>query len=126
MSSDTIREVLDADESRCRALVSNDLDALAKILHDELVYTHSSGTSDGKEGILANVRSGKVKYRTLRRDNVKVTMFGDTARMNGHIVLETTRDGIERTLDNLFLSLWVKTAGTWQMAAWASTPLPPR
>jgi len=125
MSNDTAREVLDADERRCQALVANDLEALSWILHDDLIYTHSNATSDSKTGILDNVRYGKVKYRALRRDKVTVRIFGDTARMNGHIVLETTRDGVERTLDNVFLSVWVKTAGTWQMAAWASTPMPP-
>ncbi|MFH1184325.1 MAG: nuclear transport factor 2 family protein [Chloroflexota bacterium] len=124
MSSDTVQEVLDADERRCQALVANDFDALARILHDELVYTHSNATSDSKDGLLDNVRSGKVKYRALRRDNVTVRIFGDTARMNGHIVLETTRDGVETVRDIVFLSVWVKTAGSWQMAAWASTPIP--
>lgn len=125
MSSDVVEELLQADERRCQALVANDVDALERLLHDELAYTHSSAVTDGKVGFLNNVRSGKVKYRAMRRDGVRVRVYGDAATINGHIILDTTRDGVQRRHDNLFLSVWVKTRGSWQLAAWASTPVPP-
>ncbi len=125
MSAGAIQEILDADQRRCQALLENDLHALESLLHDELSYTHSSAVTDGKPAFLGNLRSGKVKYHALVRDRVRVRVFGAAATMNGRVTLEATRDGVRRKHDNLFLSVWVKTRGSWQMAAWASTAIPP-
>ncbi|MCY1234018.1 hypothetical protein D9M72_465850 [compost metagenome] len=51
-------------------------------------------------------------------------VHGDTAVIEGHVLLHAMVDGTRRRLDNRFLSVWLRDAGHWRMLAWASTPIP--
>lgn len=124
MSNDSELDVRTADDARNRAMIEADYDALESLLGEELVYTHGNATSDDKPGYMTNLRSGKVRYLSVQRDNVKVKVYGNAAIMHGKVVLHTRRDGAERTLHNAFMNVWVKGSGGWQMVAWVSTPLP--
>ena len=62
MSSD--KEILALEDERYAAMCSGDFAALEAMLHDELLYTHSSGLTDTKVTWLASLRSGKTNYRS--------------------------------------------------------------
>ena len=61
MSSD--KEILALEDKRYAAMCGGDFAALEAMLHDELLYTHSSGLTDTKATWLASLRSGKTNYR---------------------------------------------------------------
>lgn len=122
--SDPRADVLEADRRRYAAMIGNDFEALDALLGEQLVYTHSDARSDDKARYLERLRAGVVRYLAARAAQVTLSLYGDTAVMNGEVVLRTRRGDVERTLDNLFLSVWVRQAGSWRMVAWASTPRP--
>jgi hypothetical protein len=62
MSSD--EEILALEDKRYAAMCSGDFAALEAMLHDDLLYTHSSGLTDTKATWLASLRSGKTKYKS--------------------------------------------------------------
>ena len=62
MSSD--KEILALEDKRYAAMCGGDFAALEAMLHDELLYTHSSGLTDTKATWLASLRSGKTKYKS--------------------------------------------------------------
>lgn len=113
-----------AEDARYRAMTSNDLAALAGLLGDDLIYTHSSAVVDDKASYLDALRTGKVKYLAAKRDGVRIRGYGDTAVVHGHARIEAEINGERRSLDNLFVNVWVKRAGGWQMVHWASTAIP--
>ncbi len=51
------------DAKRFAAQVKNDVDTLASLLADDLVYTHSSSVVDGKTTYIDSLRTGKTKLR---------------------------------------------------------------
>jgi ketosteroid isomerase-like protein len=122
MSTET--EIQAAEDARYRAMTSNDLAALAGLLGEDLIYTHSSAVVDDKASYLESLRSGKVKYLAARRDGVRIRGYGDTAVVHGHAQIEAEINGERRSLDNLFVNVWVRRAGGWQMVHWASTAIP--
>src|SRR5262249_58891 len=77
MSSD--KEILALEDKRYAAMCSGDFAALEAMLHDELLYTHSSGLTDTKVTWLASLRSGKTKYKSAACSDRKVRLVGDTA-----------------------------------------------
>lgn len=117
-------EIQAAEDARYRAMTSNDLAALASLLGDDLIYTHSSAVVDDKSSYLESLRSGKVKYLAAKRDGVKIRGYGDMAIVHGHAQVEAEINGEHRSLDNLFVNVWAKRAGAWQMVHWASTAIP--
>jgi len=117
-------EIHAAEDARYRAMTSRDLAALSALLGDDLVYTHSSAVVDGKTSYLASLASGRVRYLAAQRDGVSIRAYGDTAVVHGHAQVEAEIDGERRSLDNMFVNVWVRRPDGWQMVHWASTAIP--
>jgi ketosteroid isomerase-like protein len=86
MSSD--KEILALEDKRYAAMCGGDFAALEAMLHDELLYTHSSGLTDTKATWLASLRSGKTKYKSATCSDRKVRLAGDTALVTGRAAIE--------------------------------------
>jgi ketosteroid isomerase-like protein len=110
-------EVLKAEEERCRAVEDTDWAALAKVLGDDFIYTHSTGKNETKEEWMTGIQSRK---RAIVRSDLKVRSFGDVALVSGASVNRYAEpfDG-----DSFFgsvldvLQVWVKRDGSWQLVA---------
>src|SRR5262245_61116176 len=63
----TAEEALTHEDARYAAQTSNDFAAMEKLFGDDLVYIHSSAVVDGKKEYIESMRSGRVKYRSMRR-----------------------------------------------------------
>jgi ketosteroid isomerase-like protein len=117
-------EVLAAEDARYAAMIAQDFDALGRLLADDLLYTHSTAVTDTKADYIAALRSGKYRYKAARREGVTVRIYGTTAIVNGRASIDVDVDGVPRTVSNVFVNVWVRSATGWQMTAWQSTPLP--
>ena len=107
MSSE--KEILDLEDKRYAAMCGGDFAALERMLHDELLYTHSSGLTDTKATWLASLRSGKTKYKSAVCSDHKVRLAGDTALVTGRATIEAEVNGQPRSLRLVFLNAWTKT-----------------
>jgi hypothetical protein len=56
--------VLAAQKERMQAMVRGDVEALSRLLPDDLTYTHASGVIDTKASLLSSIQSGKLKYKS--------------------------------------------------------------
>ena len=117
------KEILALEDKRFAAM-TGDLAALEALLHDDLLYTHSSGLTDTKASWLASMRSGKTKYKSGAWSERKVRFAGDTAFVTGRAQIEAEVNGAPRTLRLVFLNAWTKTPKGWKFIAWQSTPQP--
>src|SRR6266478_4847580 len=122
MSSD--KEILALEDKRYAAMCGGDFAALEVMLHDELLYTHSSGLTDTKATWLASLRSGRTKYKNAACSDRKVRLAGDTALVTGRAAIEAEINGQPRSLRLVFLNAWTKTPKGWKFIAWQSTPQP--
>src|SRR5262245_3178990 len=110
MSSD--KEILALEDKRYAAMCGGDFAALEAMLHDELLYTYSSGLTDTKDTWLASLRLGKRKYKSAACSDRKVRLAGDTALVTGRAAIEAEINGQPRSLNG------------WKFIAWQSTPQP--
>lgn len=124
--TDAERSVFDADDARCQALMDNDLEALAQLMADDIIYTHSSATVENKDQYLESLRSGRLRYRSVQRKNEQLRVFGQVAVMHGRAIMQVDINGQTKDLNNLFQSVWVERDGRWELASWASTVIPPQ
>src|SRR5690606_25158654 len=88
MQSDAERRLFEADDERCRAMLANDLDALERVLADDVVYTHSSAVVEGKAQYLQALREGRSRYLAVRRQSAQVRLYGPVAVMHGHVIMQ--------------------------------------
>jgi ketosteroid isomerase-like protein len=124
MSKETQDTIRTLEERRYLAMCKADASTLEALLADALVYTHSSGTIDGKESYLAGVRARKWNYRKIERPVENIDVHGDCAIVSGQIRIDILIDGNAKILNSRYTDVWIKGPKGWQMAAWQSTPMP--
>jgi len=117
-------EVLAAENRRHEALLGPDLPTLERLFHDQLSFAHSSGVRDTKDEYLAKIRNGYYDYLRIDHPVERVDVLGDTAVVVGRMTADLEVEGTAKTINNLALAVWTRTAGGWQLVAYASTPLP--
>ena len=119
------REMIKAlDEERMAAVVAGDLDALDRILADDLTYVHTSAAIDTKASIMEGISSGRLNYKKMAPRDVRVRDYGDSAVLRGQADVEVTSGGNDLTFSLEFTEVYVNGDAGWQMVAWQSTRLP--
>lgn len=116
--------ILALETRRYAAMTANDLDALAALFHDDMIYTHSSGVVDTKASYIETLRSGRTRYLEVEQREQTVKLLGDVALVIGasHIEVDVTVNGekVRKSLDLRSLAVWTATPAGWQFIAWQS------
>jgi ketosteroid isomerase-like protein len=102
---------------------ANNPDLVAPLLADKFVSTGSDGKVASKAESLANAKA--TKYSSVDYDDVKVTVFGNTAIATGGFKAKGT-DASGKPLDvtERFTDTWMKmSGGKWQCVASHSSPV---
>jgi len=113
-------DVLAAMESLKEAMIHRDGAALEKLLNDDLMYTHSTGSFENKAEMMKAITSGKSVIEKLEFSNTTVRIYGDTALVKGRVDLwHSPTDIVHMDI----LHVWVKKPGGWRLAARQATRL---
>lgn len=118
------KEILGLEDQRLAAMVARDFGALEKLVHEDLLYTHSSGITDTKASWLESMKAGKTKYKSASTSDRQVRFFGEVALVRGKAAIEAEINGQPRSLKLFFLNAWTRTPQGWKFAAWQSCPQP--
>jgi len=118
------KEILALEDKRCAAMTARDADALAAMLHVDLVYTHSSAVVDDKATYVDAIRSGRTRYHSIERSEERVRAYGDTALVTGNAEIEVDVNGQHKSLRLCYLDVWTRTPQGWKFVAWQSTARP--
>ena len=107
---------------RFNAMTRGDVDALQRMLADDLVYTHSSGRTDTKSTLVDSLRSGRLRYDSVQPRSVVVLRgTASAAIVSGEAAVRVKSDGSPAAFDIRFTEVDVLRHGEWQLAAWQST-----
>jgi uncharacterized protein (TIGR02246 family) len=102
---------------------TNNPDLVAPLLADKFINTGSDGKVTNRAESLANAKA--TKYESVDYDDLKVTVFGDTAIATGGFKAKGT-DPAGKPLDiqERFTDTWVKMPnGQWQCVASQGSPV---
>jgi hypothetical protein len=115
--------LLQAEAARQAALLNDDLDALEARLHEELVFTHTTGRVDSKSSWMTSRRANVLRYVRLDPSDVKVLVCRDggvlTCLMDMAMQRVATGELIE--LNVRLTQAWVLSNGIWKLAAYQAT-----
>jgi len=102
---------------------TNNPDLAAPLLADKIVVTMSNGKVMNKAELLADAKA--TKYVSAEYEDVKVTVFGDTAIATGGFKAKgTDASGKPFDTNERFTDTWVKMPnGKWQCVATHESPL---
>lgn len=117
-------EVVKAEDARYAAQMANDFYAMDRLIADDLVYIHSSSVVDTKQSYIDSMRSGMVKYKVMRRSDVKVRTFGCIATLTGLGNFDVQLNDKDLSIELRFHSIWAKRDGKLQFVSWQATRTP--
>lgn len=117
-------EVLAAQRARFDATVEGNLDALERLMADDLTYVHTSARQESKAENIAALREGRIAYRAIDTGDLAVRVEGDTALITGLADVTLRGAAADVVLHLRFLDVWARRSGLWQEVAWQSTRLP--
>jgi citrate synthase len=118
--SATIREL---ERRRFAAMTAADVDTLADLLADDLIYTHSDASRDDKASYLARVADGTFGYGRIDHVEHEVVVHEDTVLVIGEMRTRAVVRGVPRPIHNRGLSVWVRNADRWELTAYHPTPV---
>src|SRR5262249_6548702 len=123
----TAEDVLRAEDARYAAQIANDFTAMERMFGTDLVYIRSvDGAVADKSAYIESMRSGTVKYRGMRRSDVRVRTYGCLAMITGFFELDLTVRGGDLSEQSRFHSVWAKRGQGMQFVSWQSTRIPPK
>ena len=117
-------EVLALDERRLKAMIAADVGELEKLLHAGLKYTHSSGLVDSKDSYIRGVRDKLWDYQSIKTSNEVVSVYGETALVHCRLQIDLKVKNVQKQVDSLALTVWIRDEGRWQVLAVHSTAYP--
>jgi ketosteroid isomerase-like protein len=114
--STAAKEVLEASEALDRAMVGENMSAMAALLSDQLEYTNQFGEILSKAQWLDNIASEKLKHVSFDHKVASLHLYGDAAVLTGisHTVFEYK--GAVSTTPRRFTRFFVKQDGKWLLA----------
>jgi hypothetical protein len=124
-TSDVEKALLTLDQKRADAQVRADIGVLEAILGDDLTFVHASGAVQSKADFLADLKSGKRVYKSVKSSGVHVRVFGHVAVITGESDIIVVNDQKEHELSLRVTEVYADRNRHWQMIAYQSTRMSP-
>ena len=122
---DAAQAVKQLDNELNSAARRNDAAALERIFADEYTCTNAVGAVTTKTQIIANIKSGDLKYESIHNDDVMLRVYGETAVVTGRATVKLTNRGQAVNGQFRFTRVYAKMPGGWQAVAAQSTRIEP-
>ncbi|MGH9354876.1 MAG: nuclear transport factor 2 family protein, partial [Terriglobia bacterium] len=112
------KEILQVEHQRNQAMLSHDTAVLNRMYVPDLAWTNPSGESLTKAQVLADLRTGRQKFFSIKHDQIQFHIYGNAVLVNGRSrsALEY-RGKVSRTVTRRFLNVYVNESGKWRLIA---------
>jgi ketosteroid isomerase-like protein len=97
--------------------VSRDVDALARLLSDDITSGSSEGKWLNKAQMIADLKTGEYQATFAEADDMKVRVFGDVAIITGRTTEKSRFKGVDSSGQYIWTDTWVLRDGKWLCAA---------
>ncbi|WP_043310426.1 nuclear transport factor 2 family protein [Pseudomonas sp. ML96] len=118
-----VQEILQLEQQRQQALMSEDQAAIERLFAEDLVYVHTTGLVQTKAQYLEYARTA-VRYLEVQRGELQVQSLGEgVLLMSGPQcnVLQKRSGGDAIRAEGFASQVWVKREESWQMVLFHGT-----
>jgi len=116
-------QIKQLERGRQDAFVRNDVDALDRDTTNDYTTINGSGKLSTKPQMMQSLRQAKTKVLSVKLDDLKARIYGDTAVLTGDYRDVNVREGVQHETHALFTRIFVKSNGRWQAVAYQQTPV---
>jgi ketosteroid isomerase-like protein len=118
-------EVLAASDAWRQAMMKKDAAGLRKLLHEDLIYSHSNARSQTKAEVIQATTTGKTTIEAIDFSDVTVRVIGTAALIRANVEMRNNADGKSTTNHLNVLHVWLKGPGGWQLVGRQATLVSP-
>lgn len=115
--TDTAQTLKALEEKWVAALTKSDTATLDSILSDSYVDTDEHGQRTDKQGVLSVLKSGDLKFESIKLSDVQVHRYGDAAVVTGAAVQAGNFKGQPLMPKIVFTDTFVRQNGKWRAVA---------
>lgn len=108
---------------RNQAMVRGDTATLDRTTADDYTVINPSGQLGNKAQMLADIRSGDLKYQAIEVEDVTVRFYGDAAILSGRRTVKGQHRGKDISGKDRFTRVYVKRNAQWRAAWFQTTPV---
>lgn len=123
MADDSQQQVLKVEHAIGEAVVRRDADFMDRLWGDDFTYTGIRGEVKSKRDVLAEFKSGELRFSLMKFDDVKVRVYGETAVATGRATTKGQSNQGEISGEFRYTRVYVKRNGAWVLVAFQATPL---
>ena len=110
-------EVIKIGQEYDQAWLRQDAAAFERLLADDAVLTDESGKVSHKAEVIADAKSGAVKFEVGKSEDLKRYFYGNTVVVSGRWIEQSTNQGKPFAGNSQNTTVYVKRNGTWQVVA---------
>ena len=122
LETSALDEVRSLERRRIEATRNNDVDALAPLLDDNLIYINSVGGIYDKKSYLSDIRTHCLTYdRDFDVLETETRTFDDLVILIGVMLGHSRFEGEQQVFHFRCLSIWRLNDNQWRMVAWQSS-----
>ena len=111
------QQILALHEAGDKALMSADVEVLARIFADDYVQYNDAGQAFTKRDVLENFRTGAIRYPSIVSTGRLIRVFGETAVVHGSETDEVESGGKRFAVRYVYLDVLLKRDGEWKLVA---------
>ena len=113
--------VLAAEQKWVDAVIHRDGATLEKLMSSDILYTHSSATTQTRAEFIKAATTGSTRYTSIDFSDAVVRQFGKTVVITHKAVFKSAQNGES----HLYITeVWAEQGGGWQMVSRQATKLP--
>jgi ketosteroid isomerase-like protein len=109
------KEVTAASDALKQAMMKKDAAGMQKLLHEDLIYSHSNGRSQNKADVIKTTL-GPTVIEAMDFSDVVTLVWGNTAVIRANVEMRNGSGGKSTTNHLNVLHVWLKGPGGWQLA----------
>ena len=116
--SRTEKLILEKFKEKFEYMNPKDIDKIASLLDDRLVYIHSNGNTESKTQLIQNVKSGKWKVKSVELRDMNVRVYKNNfAIVVGKGLFHVEVNGKPIDTDLYFTEFWTHVKEGWLLAS---------
>ena len=111
------QRIIDLSKKKFQWMIAMNFDSLESMLDDRMVFIHSNGWPETKTEFINDIKSGKLRYKSIDVVEASARMYQGSAVIIGRGKFKVTLDGKDLELELKYTEFYIQKNSKWLLAS---------
>ncbi|HMV09088.1 MAG TPA: nuclear transport factor 2 family protein [Cyclobacteriaceae bacterium] len=111
------QRIIDLSKKKFQWMIAMNFDSLESVLDDRMVFIHSNGWPETKTEFINDIKSGKLRYKSIEVVEASARMYQGSAVIIGRGKFKVALDGKDLDLELKYTEFYIQKNGKWLLAS---------